>query len=173
MYGILNVFLQCLRPEFSCKVNAQQESRIINLVQRLLKTLDPGPLDPNKQPTPRHCFAKFLEQVLTSRIPGRKKSPSSGTHRCRPPPAKPIPQPDLQQPVADVFSFHHFHEQPAMSTDSIVNQFSLPPGDPAFLQAWSFMESQQTPCTMESLLGASDSSLSPDFMAFQDQSWFM
>jgi hypothetical protein len=165
--------MQCLRPEFSCKVNAQQETRIIGLVQRLLKTLDPGPLDPNKQPTPRHCFARFLEQVLTSRVSSHKKSPSNGSDRGQTPPVKPVRQQGLQQPATDVFPFPHFHEQPQMSADDMTNQLSLPPSDPAFLQAWNFMENQQMACSMESMFVMSDNSLSSDFTMFQDQSWFM
>jgi hypothetical protein len=60
-----------------------------------------------------------------------------------------------------------------MSADDMTNQLSLPPSDPAFLQAWNFMENQQMACSMESMFVMSDNSLSSDFTMFQDQSWFM
>ena len=64
-------------------------------------------------------------------------------------------------------------EQFPEQNDRIVNQFSLHPSDPAFLQAWGFMENQQMPASIESLFGFSNAQATPDFMSFgQNQSWF-
>ncbi|KAI0686308.1 hypothetical protein BC835DRAFT_1420504 [Cytidiella melzeri] len=165
------VLVKCLRPEFATKIDNRQEARIIDLVKRLLKTLDSGPLDPNGQPTPRHCFARFLEKVLTSRITSRQKRHSAdlGVQPQSSPLKSEISPPPPQ--TTDVFP--PMPDPLPVPTDRVVNQFSLHPSDPAFLQAWSLMENQEMPGTMESLLGFQDSQFPSDFMAFQDQSWLM
>jgi len=162
------VLIKCLRPEFSCKVDGRQEARITELVKRLLKTLDSDQLGMDSQSTPRHCYAKFLEQVLTSRIMERQKKQSvqklgpssfSETYEESKHPSTPtVPSRQPEMPSPDV---------------KVMNQFSLPPSDPAFFQAWNMMESQQLPGTMNSLLGFSENQIPANFLSFEDQSWFM
>lgn len=158
---------QCLRREFSCKIDARQEARIIELIQRLLKSLSAVPMDHNDQPTPRHCFAKFLEQVLISRTASRQKSSSELACSARSTP-KMEEQSQNQHATFTAMSepLPELHDKPA-------NQFVLHPSDPAFLQAWSFIDNQPMPSSMETLFGFSNSQPTPDFMNFQDQSWFM
>lgn len=77
-------------------------------------------------------------------------------------------QQQLKTPTFPALQFEPF------SPDvKVMNQFSLPPNDPAFLQAWDMMENQQMTGAMTSLLGFSENQVPASFMSFDDQSWFM
>ncbi|KAI0087537.1 hypothetical protein BDY19DRAFT_994860 [Irpex rosettiformis] len=163
------VLIKCLRPEFSCKIDTRQETRIIDLVKRLLTTLGTVPMDHSDQPTPRHCFAKFLEQVLISRTASRHKRNSTGSS-CQ---TSPAPKFEERQQPPVVNTYTDPAESISQPSDRAADQFCLHPSDPAFLQAWSFIENQQIPSSMDSLFGFSNTQGAPDFMSFQNQSWFM
>ena len=82
-------------------------------------------MDQNDQSTPRHCFAKFLEQVLTSRTASRQKRSSSDT------PSQPstIPKVEEQPQQPTMNNYPETGEQFPEQNDRIVNQFSLHPSD--------------------------------------------
>ncbi|PSS11025.1 hypothetical protein PHLCEN_2v3321 [Hermanssonia centrifuga] len=160
------ILMKCLRPEFASKLDGRQEARIFDLIKRLLKSMDPEQLTTDDQVTPRRCYAKFLQQLLTSRMVEREQ------HRMASQPTMAQDQyfgEDHQEYIPD--QVEQMHISP------VLEQKTLQSMDPQlvnvpFTNPWD-PTSNQTPNAMNALLGFSESEYMPTFMAFPDQTWFM
>ena len=131
----------------------------MELIKRLIHALDKHHLEPDDQSTPRRCYAKFLQQLLTARISSDQDSQSSGESQLPSPktPEQALPIP-ANIPTIDVVK----------STD-----FMLNPPDMSFLNSWDMVQPPQDPAALNTMLSFSETEYMQTFMAFPDQTWFM
>ena len=161
-----------MRPEYASKLDGRQEARITELVRRLLKSLeadsDSQEIGVDGQPTPKRQYAKFLEQVFTARIVEQQRKRTMQ----RPEPSRLSESPsDERIPDTPVFDITDVQVPPDVKG---ADQYTLPANDPAFMQAWDMMESQQMAGNMNSLLGYTDNQLPSNFIFNGgEQSWFL
>lgn len=163
-------FSQCLRPEFSCKLDQRQEIRVVELIKRLLQAIDMTNVGDADESTPRRRFARFLQQLVASRVWERR----NGSGTCTQPsteagigsgPSQPVPA--LVTPVGPQGPMGGAHVHFKMP------QLDLPAYDMGLPSEWD--SPAMHPDQMQSLFAFSETELMPTFMAFPDQSssWFM
>ncbi|KAH9914089.1 uncharacterized protein BXZ73DRAFT_92869 [Epithele typhae] len=100
------VLMKCLRPEFNCYLDIEQEERIILLVSRLFETWtsDNFSLDERHNPQIYARFVKGLMESHLTRLADKKRAAAvqaSGTYSANsvpPPPPPPQPQPQPRTP---------------------------------------------------------------------------
>ncbi|KAJ3537444.1 hypothetical protein NM688_g6690 [Phlebia brevispora] len=151
------VLMKCLRPEFAHKLGPVQEDRIIDLVKRLLKCVDMDQNDTDDQSTPRRCYAKFLQQLLTSRMMERESERAASD-------SIQFPEAPVQVAITPC---------PPAVQDTKLEEMIPHTHDMPFLTSWE-PPTLPDPSNTNPLLAFNETEYMQNFMAsFPDQPWFM
>ena len=170
-----------MKAEYSGKLDSRQESRIVELIQRLLRAIASDHAHA-EQPTPRRRFVCFLEQLVATRVLDRQKRRAQ-CHAARSDPdqasgpvqAPSAPTVDSDASPAVPEPAHPQGPTVAHAQDKTPQQpFDLAMHDMAYIPDWEVPHPIQ-PDQMQPFFGFTEAELMPTFMAFPEQtsSWFM
>ena len=142
----------------------------MELIKRLLHAIESTDAGAEES-TPRRRFARFLQQLVASRIWERRNAGAAPCGQQQPAPgggpgpAQPVPA--LAPPVGP-----HGPMGP-LQTPLKAPHFDMPAHDMQLPPAWDAQA--MNPEQIQSLFAFSDQDIMPNFMAFPDQtsSWFM
>lgn len=161
---------KCLRPEFSCKLDQRQETRVVELIKRLAQAMDATDVGADDS-TPRRRFSRFLQQLVASRIWERRHA---GSDACGQPQAEAGAGPGPSQYVPAL--------APSVGPQGPMGpaqaqlrppHLELPDHNMHLPPNWDAQTVH--PDQMQSLFTFSEQDIIPNFMTFPDQTstWFM